>query len=52
MFETCPFLIPCYFVKKEGMSEEDYYKRLGYNFVADDKVEDQVSCFTLICFYG
>ena len=42
LYERCPFLIPCYFAKKEGMSEEDYYKKLGYLY-QDSQVEDQVN---------
>jgi len=54
MFETCPFLIPCYFARKPDMSDEVFYKRLGYHYSTDGEVEDQVrrlivgSCSTFI----
>jgi hypothetical protein len=42
LYDTCPFLIPCFYARKEGMSEDEYYRKLGYSYDLENKVEDQV----------
>lgn len=40
-FKQCPFLVPYYIPQKEGQSNEDYYKSLGYRYSSEGKVELQ-----------
>jgi len=48
LYETCPFLIPCFFGRQSGTTDEEYYKKLGYNYDSANKVEDQVILWYLI----
>ena len=38
---TCPFIVPAFFPQREGQSNEDYYKSLGYKYSEDGTVEKQ-----------
>nr|SVE75156.1 EOG090X0755 [Daphnia dolichocephala] len=39
-YRQCPYLVPYYLPQKEGQSNEDYYKSLGYKY-SGGKVEQQ-----------
>ncbi|XP_014670144.1 PREDICTED: nucleoporin GLE1-like [Priapulus caudatus] len=37
----CPYLVPYYVPREEGQTDEQYYRRLGYNYSDDGAVEKQ-----------
>ena len=39
-YRRCPYLVPLYLPQKEGQSDEEFYKSLGYRY-SDGKVEQQ-----------
>lgn len=34
---VCPYLIPIYWIKEEGMSDEDYYRKLGFKYSGGER---------------
>ncbi|CAH1405014.1 unnamed protein product [Nezara viridula] len=42
-YEACPYLIPIYWDKEEGMSDVEYYKKLGFRYVDDER--DEINVF-------
>lgn len=38
---TCPFTVPVFMPKREGQTNEEYYKSLGYKYSEDGSVEKQ-----------
>ena len=41
LFESCPYLVPVSYQRTPNQSDEDHYKRLGYRYASDGKVEEQ-----------
>ncbi|CAG9764980.1 unnamed protein product [Ceutorhynchus assimilis] len=39
-YELCPYLVPLYFAQQAGESDEEFYKKLGYQY-SDGKIEEQ-----------
>ncbi|XP_046389622.1 mRNA export factor GLE1 [Ischnura elegans] len=39
--KECPYLVPFYIPQREGQSDEEYYKALGYRYMDDGTVEKQ-----------
>lgn len=40
-YKECPYLVPFYIPQREGQSDEEYYKALGYRYLEDGTVEKQ-----------
>ncbi|KAK2581753.1 hypothetical protein KPH14_002232 [Odynerus spinipes] len=38
---TCPFTVPVFMPKREGQTNEEYYKSMGYKYSEDGSVEKQ-----------